>query len=51
MWGGGCRGRVARVDLRKLALRLKVVEMLRIYAERRRKREAPALWRRLIHPN
>ena len=42
---------VVRVDLRKLALRLKVVEMLRIYAERRRMREAPAIWRRLIRPN
>lgn len=42
---------MARIDLRKLALRLKVVEMLKIYAERRRMREAPALWRRLIRPN
>ena len=42
---------MVRVDLRKLALRLKVVEMLRIYAERRQVREAPALWRRLIRPN
>ena len=39
------------VDLRKLALRLKVVEMLKVYADRRRLREALSMWRQWIHPN
>ena len=39
------------LDLHKLALRLKVVEMLRIYAAQRGMAEAVALWRRLRYPN
>ena len=39
------------VDLRKLALRLKIVEMVAIYSERRKFREAATIWRRLICPN
>ncbi|MFC1526620.1 hypothetical protein ACFL6X_07420 [Candidatus Latescibacterota bacterium] len=42
---------MARIDLQKLALRLKVVEMLKIHALRRQLAEAAALWRRLVHPN
>ena len=42
---------MARIDLRKLALRLKVVEMIRLHARRRLMAEASAFWRRLIGPN
>jgi hypothetical protein len=42
---------VSRVDLRKLALRLKIVEMLRIYTERRKLRDAATVWRRWVGPN
>ena len=42
---------MAQIDLRKLALRLKVTEMIRIYARRRILQEAGAYWRRLILPN
>jgi hypothetical protein len=42
---------MAKVDLRKFALRLKVAEMVRIYARRRMLEEAPIGWRRLILPN
>lgn len=42
---------MSRIDLRTLALRLKVIEMLRIYAERRKMAQAPAFWRRLVWPN
>lgn len=42
---------LAKIDLHKFALRLKVLEMLRTYAEDRMSREAGAYWRRLIAPN
>ena len=42
---------VGKVDLHKLALRLKVVEMIGIYACRRRLDEAYLRWYRLIQPN
>jgi len=42
---------VARSDLHKLALRLKVVEMLKIHSLRRLMHRAPEFWRRLIGPN
>ena len=40
-----------KVDLHKLALRLKVMEMISIYAYRRRLDEAYLRWYRLIQPN
>ena len=40
-----------RVDLRKLALRLKVIEMLKIHAERGRFHTAEQLWRQRVMPN
>ena len=40
-----------KVDLHKLALRLKVMEMIGIYAHRRRLDEAYLRWYRLIQPN
>ena len=40
-----------KVDLHKLALRLKVIEMIGIYADRRRLDEAYLRWYRLIQPN
>lgn len=40
-----------RPNLRRLALMLKVVEMIRIHAHQRFMREAGAYWRRLIRPN
>ena len=42
---------VGKVDLHKLALRLKVMEMIGIYARRRRLDEAYLRWYRLIQPN
>jgi len=42
---------VARSDLHRAALRLKVVEMLKIHALQRLLRQAPEFWRRLIGPN
>ena len=42
---------VGKVDLHKLALRLKVVEMIGIYAYRRRLDEAHLRWYRLVQPN
>ena len=42
---------VGKVDLHKLALRLKVVEMIGIYSHRRRLDEAHLRWYRLIQPN
>jgi len=42
---------MSHLDLHKLALRLKVVEMLRIYAEKRRMADPLARWRRLVYPN
>ena len=42
---------MADVDLHKLALRLKVTEMLKIYCQRRRLAEAVTFWQRLILPN
>ena len=42
---------VGKVDLHKLALRLKVIEMIGIYAQRRRLDEAYLRWYRLIQPN
>ena len=39
-------------DLRKLALRLKIIEMLSRYHRVRRDRDTMAQWKRwLIHPN
>ena len=40
-----------KTDLRKLALRLKIIEMLRIHANQRQLQEAAHRWRRLIRPN
>ena len=40
-----------KVDLHKLALRLKVIEMIGIYARRRRLDEAYLRWYRWIQPN
>ena len=40
-----------KVDLHKLALRLKVIEMIGIYAHRRRLNDAYLRWYRLIQPN
>ena len=42
---------MTHLDLHKLALRLKVVEMLRIYVAQRGMAESVALWRRLMDPN
>ena len=42
---------MARIDLRKLALRLKVLEMLKIYTRRRQMADAPRYWRRSVRPN
>ena len=42
---------MAKVDLHKLALRLKVIEMLGIYSRRRCMEEAHQYWRSLILPN
>lgn len=42
---------MGKVDLHKLALRLKVMEMIGIYAHRRRLDEAHLRWYRLIQPN
>jgi hypothetical protein len=40
------------IDLRKLALRLKVLEMLRIHSERQKlAAESTSLWQRLVCPN
>jgi hypothetical protein len=40
-----------RVDLRKLALRLKVIEMLRAHSARRRFDSAWEVWRQKVLPN
>ena len=40
-----------QVDLHKLALRLKVIEMLQVHLRRKRLNSATAYWRRLIRPN
>ena len=45
------RGEMSRIDLHKLALRMKIVEMLKIHLGRRRLESAPIRWRRLIRPN
>ncbi len=42
---------VGNIDLHKRALRLKVIEMLGLYAHRRRLDEAHVRWYRLIQPN
>lgn len=42
---------MANVDLHKLALRLKITEMIKIHAQRRLMAEAYEYWRRLIQPN
>ena len=39
------------IDLRKLTLRLKVVELIKLHISRRTLAEAAAYWRRLIRPN
>ena len=52
VWAVKRRGHQAgKVDLHKLALRLKVMEMIGIYAHRRRLDEAYLRWYRLIQPN
>lgn len=40
-----------KIDLHKLALRLKIIEMLKVHAIQRQLREAPHRWRLLIRPN
>lgn len=42
---------MSHVDLRKLALRLKVLEMLRTYAERRKMANPAAWWLWYVCPN
>jgi hypothetical protein len=42
---------MTRIDLRKLALRLKVIEMLKQHTRQRLLQEASVYWRRLILPN
>ncbi len=42
---------VGKIDLHKLALRLKVIEMIGLYAHRRRLDGAYLRWYRLIRPN
>lgn len=42
---------MAQIDLRKLALRLKVIEMLDLYTKRRKMEEVHQYWRSLIQPN
>ena len=42
---------MSKIDLRKLALRMKIVEMLKIYMSRRGLEDASSRWRRLIGPN
>jgi len=42
---------MARIDLHKLALRMKIVEMLKIHLSRKRMATASIQWRRLIRPN
>jgi hypothetical protein len=42
---------MALIDLRRFALRLKVLEMVGIYAQRRAQEESGSSWRRLILPN
>ena len=42
---------VGKIDLHKLALRLKVIEMIGLYAHRRRLDRAYLRWYRLIRPN
>ncbi len=39
------------IDLRKLALRLKVVELLRLYAEQQQGVQPSAWWQRFVCPN
>ena len=38
-------------DQHRQALRLKVIEMLRVHTTQRQLREAPGLWRLYIKPN
>ncbi len=40
-----------RVDLRKLALRLKVIELLRTHSQRRSYAAAWEVWRQKVLPN
>jgi hypothetical protein len=42
---------MAEIDLHKLALRFKVVEMIRLLMVQRRMKEAAQYWRRLVRPN
>ena len=42
---------MAKIDLHKVALRLKVIEKIKIHARRRLMANAYAYWRRLIQPN
>ncbi len=42
---------MSELDLYKLALRLKVVEMIKIHARRRLMENAYSYWRRLIQNN
>ncbi|MDA0334484.1 MAG: hypothetical protein O2782_04905 [bacterium] len=40
-----------QIDLQKLALRLKVVELLRLYVEHQQGVQPSAWWRRFVCPN
>ena len=40
-----------QVDLRKLALRLKIIEVLQIQLKKKRLKEALEYWRRFIRAN
>lgn len=42
---------MAQIDLRKLALRLKVTEILALHTKHRMMEEAHKYWRRMIQPN
>ena len=42
---------MALIDLRTFALRLKVLEIISLYAQRRAREEAGRYWHRLILPN
>lgn len=42
---------MAQIDLRKFALRLRVIEALRLYARQRLAKDARQRWRRYIVPN
>ena len=45
------KSQAGKVDLHKLALRLKVIEMIDLYAQQRRLDEAHLRWYRWVQPN